>query len=113
MSLAFQNGAAHNAVMDFGKDSVWARLAATLRSIFPHKTAENIAAYTGLQTRSAEFFLSRKSTLNSDAVVSLLQTKHAGEVLRALMGEDQFKLMWERERLRFEIEKLEREMSKK
>lgn len=84
MTLAFQNCAPHNDVTDFSKETVWTRLADKVRSIFPHKTAENLAACTNLQIRSCEFFLSRKSMLNSDAVVSLLDTEHGPEVLAAL-----------------------------
>lgn len=113
MTIATANGALHTAVTDFGKEIVWARLAEKIKTLFPKKTAENLAACTGLQVRSCEFFLSRKSMLNTEAFVSLLHTEHAGEVLKTVMGERQFALMWERERLKSELEKLEREMAGK
>ena len=97
----------------------WERLAFAIEALFPSKTAWNLAALTGLKVRACFQFLSRKSSLSSDALVALLDTPHGPEVLKALMGDSdqkwwrQFNLLWERERLKNELEKLEREMSKK
>lgn len=65
----------------------WDRLAFAVQQIFPHKTAWNLAALTGLKVRACFQFLSRKSSLSSDAVVALLHTDHGFECLRALMGD--------------------------
>lgn len=65
----------------------WDRLAEAVRTIFPHKTALNLANISGLQARSWEYFLYRKSSVSSNAIVALLHTDHGFHVLRALMGD--------------------------
>jgi hypothetical protein len=86
----------------------WAKLEAAIRSAWPKKTAANMAAYTGLLVRSCETFLSRKSSLSSDAVVGLLDTEHGPEFLLALVGHSKqpwiadFKARWQIEKLKKE-----------
>lgn len=97
----------------------WDRLAFALENIFPQGTAKNLSHLCGLKVRACFKFLARESSLSSDALVALLDTPHGPEVLKALMGDSdqkwwrQFQMLWERERLKSELEKLEREMSGK
>lgn len=113
MSGTLANAATHNAVMDFGKDSPWTRLAETVRSIWPMKTAINLAHYTGLQVRSCELFLSRNSMLNGDAVVSLLNSEHGHHVALALTENSdaqwrkEFREMYARKQLEAQIAELQ------
>jgi len=97
----------------------WDRLAFALENIFPQGTAKHLSHLCGLKVRACFKFLARESSLSSDALVALLDTPHGPDVLKALMGDSdqkwwrQFNLLWERERLKNELEKLEREMSGK
>lgn len=86
----------------------WDRLAFCVENIFPHKTAWNLAALTGLQVRACFQFLARKSSLSSDAVVALLHTDHGFECLRALMG-DARPTWWKELKAAAELEQIKRE----
>lgn len=116
MTLAFANEAA--AVHRTRKlvSAHWDRLAIAVETIFPSKTAWNLAALTGLKVRACFTFLARKSSLSSDALVALLDTPHGPEILKALMGDSQerwwisFKLLWEREQKRAELDLLDKQL---
>jgi len=94
----------------------WDRVAQTVRELFPHKTAYHLSELTGLRLRAAEYFLSRKTGLSSDALVSLLQSEQGIDALAALMGDARpgwwrrLKAAAMRERVQREIEDLEREL---
>ena len=114
MTSISANAALHNAVMDFGKDSPWRRLADTVRGIWPTKTAINLADYTGLQVRSCELFLSRNSMLNGDAVVALLKSEH-GHLIALALTEDseadwrrEFHKWWQLQKLKAEQAELQK-----
>lgn len=109
MSALSANPAAES---HFGKSEKlcghWDRLEVAIRAAWPKKTAANMAAYTGLLVRSCEAFLSRRSSLSSDAVVGLLDTAHGPDFLIALVGHSQqpwvsdFKSRWQIEKLKKE-----------
>lgn len=88
--------------------SHWDRLAEAVRTIFPAKTAANMASLTGLQMRACEYFLSRKTSLSSDAVVAFLQSEEGLIALEALMG-DARPEWWKALKRAIEIEKIKAE----
>lgn len=95
----------------------WDRLEAAVRATWPKKTAANMAACSGLLTRSCETFLSRKSSLSSDAVVGLLDTEHGPRFLIALIGHSQqpwvrdFRAIYQIEQLKAERAELDRRIA--
>lgn len=95
----------------------WDRLATAIEKIFPKKTAWHLAHVSRLQVRSCFKFLARESSLSSDALVALLDTPHGPEILSALMGNSkerwwiEFKLLWDRERVRAELEAIDHEIA--
>jgi|SRR5580765_542988 len=96
--------------------SHWDRLADAVREIFPRKTALNLADISGLRPRSWEYFLSRKSSVTSDALVALLDTPHGPAILAALMGDSrerwwiEIKLRWDRERVEARLNEIDRQI---
>jgi len=94
----------------------WDRLAIAVETIFPTKTAWNLAALTGLKVRACFKFLARESSLSSDALVCLLDTPHGPAILKALMGDSRerwwlhFKLLWEREQTRAQLDLLDKQL---
>jgi hypothetical protein len=69
-----------------------------------------------LKVRACFKFLAREPSLSSDALVCLLDTPNGPEVLAALMGDSrerwwiQFKLLWEREQTRAQLELLDKQL---
>lgn len=116
MTLAFATeGAAPERIRKL-QFAHWDRLAETVRTIFPHKTAWHLSDLCGLKVRACFKFLARESSLSSDALVCLLDTPNGPEVLAALMGDSrerwwiQFKLLWEREQTRAQLELLDKQL---
>lgn len=113
MSGTCANAAAHNAVMDFENKSPWARLVEALSTVFTKDTVGSIATYTGLQIRSCEFFVERKSTLNGNAVVGLLNSPAGAETVIALTQNSEepwvkeFREMYARKQLEAQIAELQ------
>ena len=116
MSGTCANAAAHNDVMDFENKSPWARLVDALSKVFTKDTVGSIATYTGLQIRSCEFFVERKSTLNGNAIVGLLNSPAFAETVIALTAESddemvkEFRKMYRRKQLQAEMAELEKRM---
>jgi len=57
-------------------------------SIWPRKTAQNLAAVTHVSERAAEFWLAGKYDMSLPAARELLRTEQGFEYLTALVGED-------------------------
>jgi len=87
MSLAFANQGAAKRCGNQPSFDHWGRLAKAVREIFPSKTAWHLSDISGLRLRACEYFLSRKTSLSGDAIVTLLRSKEGLRVLEALMGD--------------------------
>lgn len=116
MSLVFAN---QGTAKHCGGTSIlghWERLAKTVREIFPSKTAWELSNISGLKLRACEYFLSRKTSLSGDAIVTLLRSNEGLRVLEAVMGDARpdwwtsLQKAIEKERCEREIERLRRRM---
>lgn len=97
--------------------SAWDGICALLRSIFPRKTAPHLAAVTGLNQRTCEYFLSRKTNLSADALMALIRSDHGLKVLEQMMGDakpvwwSQFKQSIEREILQAQLAEVNKRLA--
>lgn len=58
------------------------------RDVFPVKTAHHLADVTGYSLRTAEYWLSEKVVIPSDALAALIQSEWGREFLAAVMIEN-------------------------
>ena len=59
------------------------------RGLFPIKTAQHLSDLTGYSVRSCEYWLSEKSVIPADALVSLMQSDQGRNFLVGVMADNQ------------------------
>lgn len=80
-----------DAATDCGEDRNGLRWASAVmrvaKTLWPRKTAAELSVRTGTQLRACEYWLSRKTEMSADALVSLLRSEEGLDILEAIIGE--------------------------
>lgn len=92
----------------------WDKIHDILRSIFPTKTAENLAAITNTSVRGWEYSLSQRRKISLESFLALLDTRHGPEILNAALEHSKqpwvrdFRRMWQLAELKDQQRKLQK-----
>lgn len=81
-----------------------------LRTMWPKKTAANVAYLTGVSERAVQFWLAGETRMSLENVVALLKTEAGYEILEAILGDDCKAEWWIVTRTAWDVRKMRKEI---
>lgn len=109
MSLANANsGRGLQSTNDVDTDPTWVRIHDLIVELFPVKTAFHLSDITGLSVSAWQKSLREKRAPSAGALVSLLRSSVGFKILRTLLSDDEFTLMWDEAQLEAKRQDIQR-----
>lgn len=89
-----------------------ARVVDALKSIWPKKTAANVAYISGVSERTVHFWLAGQTRMPMEAIAALLRTDAGYEILKAVLGDDCKADWWQLAQLTHDIRESQNAITK-